>query len=677
MGKCVAPVVPAGLRHQDPVRQARRPAQQRRYHDRYGRRSGGRTDDPPRLPRRVRGAARVRDGGLRGHQGPLCPRSARSDRHAVGIYLSPAPVPIRSAVVGADRPDRARLPAVGRDAVYAPGPGSHLEGVGRRIVLRSGLSSERLVPDYGVNCLRFLEGMFAFALWDNRKKRLFIARDRLGEKPLHWAIFDNQFLFGSEIKAILANPAANRRLNVAAMEKYLALEYVPAPDSIFESINKLMPAHYMLIERGQIKIQLYWDSNVAQSDIKESEAKQKLLELLDRSVELRLISDVPLGIFLSGGIDSSTITALAARRSSKPIKTFSIAFADRSFDESEHAKMVARHIGTEHHVIRFQPEQAFETMNELWQILDEPIADPSILPTYFLSKMTRKSVTVALSGEGSDELFGGYPTYQAHRLAYLWNAIPSKFRHYVLESAIASLPVSLNNLSFDYKLKRFVAAINESPMRRHLQWMGAISLREQKKLIRSEFFGQAKREARSPNFQAEEELIQHISQSVALANKQGTLDVVDKAMRLDLGTYLPDDLLVKSDRASMAASLETRLPFLAYPLVEFALSLPPSLKVRGITTKYLLKKAAAPLLPHRTIHRPKKGFGIPVAKWLNNDFRSLTDEYLGSDFIQAQGIFNSNYIQELLTRHRQGQSDYRKELWTLLTFQCWWHKYLR
>jgi asparagine synthase (glutamine-hydrolysing) len=537
-----------------------------------------------------------------------------------------------------------------------------------------------LYEEYGVDCLQHLEGMFSFALWDARKGQLLIARDRMGEKPLHWGIFEGQLVFGSELKALLTHPKTRKQLNLLALQKYLALEYVPAPDSIFEGIHKLMPGHFMLVRNGNVEIKNYWTPKVETlKAISEEEAAAKLFELLDRSIQLRLISDVPLGVFLSGGVDSSSIAALAQARSSSAIKTFSVGFADPSFDESEYAQAVATHLGTDHEVIEFQPDMALETMQELWEILDEPIADASIVPTFFLSKMTRRKVTVALSGEGGDELFGGYPTYQAHRLAGVWNRVPSMLRKSVIEPTLRALPVNMNNLSFDYKVKRFIGSASESPVQRHLRWMGSISLNEQKKLINDTTRGARDSASTARQLaeaaQREEDFFDSTNSYFQLGTPKHSGDVVDRIMRLDLRTYLPDDLLVKSDRASMAASLEVRLPFLAFPLVEFALSLPSNLKVNGMTTKYLLKKAIAPYLPHRTIHRPKKGFGIPVAKWLNKDFRHLVDEMLGESFIQKQGLFEYEYINGLLSEHRQNQADRRKELWTLLMFQWWWRKY--
>jgi asparagine synthase (glutamine-hydrolysing) len=517
-----------------------------------------------------------------------------------------------------------------------------------------------LYEEYGTDCLRFLEGMFAFALWDHERQRLFVARDRMGEKPLHWCVANGHFIFGSEIKAILEHPDAPKQLNAEALQKYLALEYVPAPDSMFAGINKLPPGHFLLVENGQVKIKSYWHPEESNHKMREREAQETLLEQLEESIRLRLISDVPLGVFLSGGIDSSLIAALAARNLNQPLKTFSIGFADQSFDESEHAAAVAAHLGTDHHVEIFDPHTGLQMMEQLDSFLDEPLADASIIPTYFLSKTARAHVTVALAGEGGDELFGGYPTYQAHRLAQIWTAIPASLRTSVLEPAIRSLPVSHANLSFDYKAKRFIAGAALPPVRRHLQWMGSIPLIEHAALLHPELLALSGSD--------------HLYPELGRALSNGS-DVISTIMQLDINTYLPNDLLVKSDRATMATSLELRLPFLAFPLVEFALNLPSHLKVRGSTTKYLLRKIAAPLLPASILQRPKKGFGIPVAKWLTHEFKPLVDELLNPEFIKMQQIFLWPYVNQLLEEHLNHRVDRRKELWTLLMFQMWWRKF--
>jgi asparagine synthase (glutamine-hydrolysing) len=528
-----------------------------------------------------------------------------------------------------------------------------------------------LYEEYGVDALKYLEGMFAFVIFDAKKNRLFAARDRMGEKPLHWTIADGKFIFGSEIKSIFVYPAVTKELDFSALQKYLALEYVPAPHSIFRGINKLLPAHCLLIENGAIQIHNYWRPELLSPPQSEVEAKEKLRSLLANSVQLRLISEVPLGVFLSGGIDSSTIAAIAAEKVTGKLKTFSIGFSDRSFDESQHAAVVAEHIGAEHESVQFEPDMARTTLTELWNFLDEPISDASIIPTYFLSKMTRRHVTVALAGEGGDELLGGYPTYQAHRYARLWRSLPLALRRNVLEPTLTRLPVSLNNLSFDYKVKRFIASVDQAPLSRHLRWMGSIPLAEQQELLLESSLAEADLSERSL---LEAPGLRRVFMPAWSEVNDDVSDIVDLISRVDLSSYLPDDLLVKSDRASMAASLEVRLPFLAYPLVEFALSLPSSFKLRGLTTKYLLRQVAAGYLPANIVNRPKKGFGIPVGRWLKHEFRPVVEELLGESFLRKQGIFRVGYVKRLTEQHLSGKVDRRKELWTLLMFQYWWRK---
>jgi asparagine synthase (glutamine-hydrolysing) len=439
---------------------------------------------------------------------------------------------------------------------------------------------------------------------------------------------------------------------------------VPAPLSIFDGIRKLLPAHYLLVQGGQLRSACYWTPKVSREKLPEQAAADKLIDLLGASTRLRMIADVPVGVFLSGGIDSSSIAALASKHISGKVKTFSIGFGDSSFDESTYAEAVAKHLGTEHHLAWFSPQVARATLEELWDFLDEPLADASVVPTFFLSKMTREHVKVALAGEGGDELFGGYPTYQAHKLAGVWRRVPKALRTNLIEPAIRSLPVSMNNLSFDYKAKKFIESANRSPVDRHLNWMGSLPLSEQVQLVKSDVLTLTREEDILPD---------------ALRLNKSELpddDVVSQIMKVDMITYLPDDLLVKSDRSSMAASLEVRLPFLAFPLVEFALSQPSSYKVHGMTTKYLLKKAVAPLLPESILKRPKKGFGIPVAKWLRQEFKPLVDELLSESFVKRQGIFEWNYIKRLLEEHEAERFDRRKQLWTLFQFQWWWRKFM-
>ncbi|MBP7864249.1 asparagine synthase (glutamine-hydrolyzing), partial [bacterium] len=344
-----------------------------------------------------------------------------------------------------------------------------------------------LYQEHGLSCLDHLEGMFAFAIYDKNQKRLLIARDRMGEKPLHYAIVNNHLVFCSEIKGILAFPGFKKEVDSFALRQYMALEYVPAPRSIFAGINKLPPASYLLVENGQIKTKTYWQIPRQENQMGEREALTRLKELLDESIKLRLISDVPLGVFLSGGIDSSIITAMAAKHVSHKLQTFSIGFEEASFDESTHAQAVADHIGTKHTMMRFKADDIVASLSKIWEYLDEPLADASIIPTYLLSKMTKEHVTVALSGDAGDELLGGYPTYLAHNLAGYFNIIPSGVLHRLINPMVSMLPVSHNNLSFDFKVKRFLGSVDKDAAERHFRWMGSIAPEKHKDLFTQEF----------------------------------------------------------------------------------------------------------------------------------------------------------------------------------------------
>lgn len=529
-----------------------------------------------------------------------------------------------------------------------------------------------LYQEYGLGCLDYLEGMFAFAIYDTVKKRTLIARDRMGEKPLHYAIVDDHLVFCSEIKGILAFPGFKKDIDPFAARQYLALEYVPAPRSMFAGINKLPPASYLLVENGNIKTETYWQIPRQENEMGEREALARLKELLDESIKLRLISDVPLGVFLSGGIDSSLITAMASKHVSHKLQTFSIGFEEASFDESSHAQAVASHLGTRHTMMKFKADAIVQSLSKVWEYLDEPLADASIIPTYLLSKMTKESVTVALSGDAGDELLGGYPTYLAHNLAGYFNLIPAGILHRVINPMVSMLPVSHNNLSFDFKIKRFLGSVDKQAAERHFRWMGSIAPEKHTELFTKQF--RHKLAGNEPETyqklvdQIDWDYFGHVGRKV-----EGSL--IGSIMHLDLLTYLADDLLVKSDRASMAASLEVRVPFLAYPVVEFARQLPPDLKVRGFKTKYLLRKLASQYLPENIVERPKKGFGIPVARWLQSDLKPLVDVLLSRNYVGEQNIFEWNAVSSLLEDHMNKKADRRKELWTLLMFQCWWDKY--
>ena len=516
-----------------------------------------------------------------------------------------------------------------------------------------------LYEEYGDEMMRELNGMFAFALWDSRKRRLLIARDRFGEKPLYWGVFDNTLLFASEPKVLLAHPSVKPALNLRALRHYLSFDYVPAPLSIYEGINKLPAAHKLTLERGRVEVERYWrlSYKTAEPLPTEEEAAQRLRELMADAVRMRLVSDVPLGVLLSGGVDSSTIAALAAASSSEAVKTFSISFAEASFDESAYARAVAKFLGTDHHEERLSANLAANLVSEIGAWMDEPFSDPSLVPTYLLSRFTRKHVTVALGGDGGDELFAGYPMYGGLRWAELYKRVPQFMRGGVVEPLIRLLPVKTKNLSFDYKALRFITGARYDPVARHHVWFGSFTPEEQMELLT--------REALTAGD------VEIYAQARQIADECDSDELVTRMQSVDTRLYLAEDILTKVDRASMAVSLEVRAPFLDPRVAEFAASLPSRYKLRGQKTKYILKKAVKGLVPPFVTRRGKKGFGVPVAEWLKVKLRPLARDLLSPERVRRAGVFNADYVARLQDEHERGVANHRKLLWTLLMFELW------
>jgi asparagine synthase (glutamine-hydrolysing) len=513
--------------------------------------------------------------------------------------------------------------------------------------------------EHGIAALDALEGMFALAVWDEPTRTLVLARDRAGIKPLYYALLPDQLVFASELKAILEHPGIGRTLDLTSLSHYLAHEYVPAPRAILEKVRKLPAGHWLSYTDGRVKVEPYWDARPAQHRaISLDEAVAELRSTLDVVVRQHLVSDVPLGVFLSGGVDSSTVAALAVRHVGGKLQTFSIGFEDRSFDESVHAERVARALGTEHHADVLSPRACLQLMERLPDLLDEPLGDASLLPTYLLSSFTRKSVTVALSGDGGDEMFAGYPTYQAHRLARAYARAPRFVRDRLVRPLVERLPVSPDNLSLDFKLKRFASGIDADELERHAMWMGSFTPAEQGRLFTP---GVLAAMPAAPSYD-------HIRDIAAPASRATPLA---RMLYLDLKTYLGEGVLTKVDRASMACSLEVRVPLLDRRVVELATSLPDDLKLRRFTTKYVLKRIARSLLPREIVDRPKKGFGIPLARWFRHELGGLLDDALGSTAVRRHGLFRPEAVEDLVTEHRLGRADHRKKLYTLLAFQLW------
>jgi asparagine synthase (glutamine-hydrolysing) len=521
--------------------------------------------------------------------------------------------------------------------------------------------------EWGEAMVERLNGMFAFAILDLRRRRVLLARDRMGIKPLHYAVDGRRLVFASELKALLRDPVLRRDIDPVALDEYLALEFVPSPRSIVRGISKLPPAHTLewFLGSGMHRLHRYWSPTLGEETGSSSgdvdERAEELRVVMRESVRKELISDVPLGVFLSGGIDSSAVTAMMSQLGSD-VKSFSVGFAERSFDESRYARQVARHLGTDHHELTLEPSMLLDLISQLPTLLDEPLGDASIIPTYLLSAFTRRHVKVALGGDGGDELFAGYPTLQAHRLAGYYNRAPRLLREGLIEPVVRRLPVSRDNLSFDFRAKRFVSGAARPVAERHRRWMGSFAAEERTALLSADVREQLKG-----------------SGHIRVAEHEGAApaDLLNQVLLMDMRLYLENDILVKLDRASMMASLEGRVPLLNNDFVEFATRLPLDMKLRGLRPKFLLKRALRGLLPDDILNRPKKGFGIPVAHWFRGPLKEQMLSVLSPERVAGKGFFDPAAVKRLIGDHLSGRKDNRKQLWTLFVFELWHDGYVK
>ncbi|MDD4900821.1 MAG: asparagine synthase (glutamine-hydrolyzing) [Patescibacteria group bacterium] len=524
--------------------------------------------------------------------------------------------------------------------------------------------------EYGGQCFEYFNGMFAVALYDARNKKLILARDRMGKKPLYWGIFNNTLVFASELKALLKHPRVSAELDLSSLNKYLLHEYVPTPHSILQGIKKLEPGHYLEYDGRAVKKKKFWDITFQSSitsaswrnQLRIEEAVAELDNIINQAVKSRLMSDVPLGIFLSGGIDSSTIAYYAQKNSARKIKTFSIGFKEGSFNESGYARRAANFLGTEHYEKILSADDSLKLIPKIADLLDEPMADASIIPTYLLSEFTKQAVTVALGGDGGDELFCGYDTFIAHKIAAIYDKIPLAVRKKIIEKIALSLPTSFNNISFDFKAKKFIDGFYGKKEYRHQRWLGAFNKNQREKLFLPEVWGELK---------DQNEFIEIDNYLVNLKEES----YFNQMIYLYLRMYLMDDILVKVDRASMFNSLEVRAPLLDYRVVDFVNSLPLDFKINGFKTKHILKRLMADKLPKEIIYRPKKGFGLPLAAWLTKELKPLVVDLLSETRIKKRGLFNYQYINQLLEDHFSRRADNRKLIWTLMVFQMWREKW--
>ena len=516
--------------------------------------------------------------------------------------------------------------------------------------------------EWGGEMVERLNGMFAFAVHDRRRRSVLLARDRMGIKPLHYAIDGDRLVFASELKALLRDPALRKGIDPVALDDYLAYEFVPSPSSIVKGISKLQPGHTLTWSPAESRHELrrYWSPqlnldgggdgvSIERGRSLEGDCEE-LRSVLRESVRKELISDVPLGVFLSGGIDSSAVAAMMTQLGGE-VKSFSVGFAERSFDESAHARLVARHLGTEHHELTLEPAMLLDLVPKLPELLDEPLGDASIIPTFLLSEFTRKHVKVALGGDGGDELFAGYPTLQAHRLAGYYLLAPRLLREGLVEPVVRRLPVSRGNLSFDFRAKRFVSGAAYPTAERHQRWMGSFDREERRALLA--------RDVRQVEMDVPE------------------VDPLNQVLLLDMRLYLENDILVKLDRASMMASLEGRVPLLNNDFVEYATQLPLNMKLRGLRSKFLLKRALRGVLPDAILNRPKKGFGIPIAHWFRGPLKEQMRSVLSPERIAREGFFEPGAVARLIDDHLNGRRDNRKQLWTLFAFELWHDGYLK
>ena len=548
-----------------------------------------------------------------------------------------------------------------------------VESRGHRLATRS--DCEVLVhlwEDEGPDMLSRVDGMFAVAIWDSRARTLLLARDRMGKKPLYWATPGRDVVFGSELRAVLAHPDVQRRVSMESLYRFLTLDFVPTPYSIIEGVRKVQPGGWVLIGPDGVREGRFHELRIPEmlQDIDQATAATEVWNELVRATGQRLESEVPLGVFLSGGLDSSAVlAAMAEHVDPATISTFTIGFEDPSFDESGPARQIAGHYGTRHHQKILSGNDALALVQETPEIADEPLADYSIMPTALLARFARQHITVALSGDGGDELFHGYDTFRADRWARIAESFSPEFvRKNLLPKAAGLIPVTDRNMGLDFKVGRMIRGLKYGRFERHLAWTGSFDP--------------------AAVLGPDGLLVPDVAQSLApfssdpypdaarvLAGTEG-LDPMKRLSVLYARLYLLDGVLVKVDRASMNTALEVRSPFLDTAMVELALTLPADLNLRSGTTKHLMRRALAKRLPPGILTLPKKGFGVPVASWLRGDLRPLLEYHLSADRLRRQGLFRPEAVRNLVDAHMSKKMNCRKELFNLLVFQLWHERWL-
>jgi asparagine synthase (glutamine-hydrolysing) len=516
--------------------------------------------------------------------------------------------------------------------------------------------------EYGKDFVTLLNGMFGFALWDDNRKKLILGRDRLGVKPLYYYMDNGTLAFASEIKALIACEDVPRAVDLEALDEFLTFEYILAPRTLLKGVKKLLPGHLLILEGRHVQDVCYWTPSLQTKPWTEEQACHALRSELKDAVKRRMISDVPLGAFLSGGIDSSIVVGLMSQLDSRPVKTFSIGFEDASYNELDYARLVARHFGTDHTEEVLRPDP-ISFLDNFTRYLDEPIGDVSIFPMFLVSGLARQKVTVALSGDGGDELFGGYDSYIANGLGRVYGNYVPKSLQKVFANAADQLPPTEHKKGWTNKVKRFLEGIQLPADLEQYRWMTFLHETDRRALYSREFQNALPLE----NAYARLRQILHAAQCQDSLNRQ---------MYADMKVYLPEDILAKVDQSSMAMSLEARGPFLDYRVVELALSMPGHMKIRGSQRKYILKKAFADLIPEVVLKRKKEGFSIPMKNWLKQELKSVLQELLDEKTLAKLGFFNWSAVNHMVQEHLCGKQNHAHRLWCLMVFVMWHRKYI-
>jgi asparagine synthase (glutamine-hydrolysing) len=511
--------------------------------------------------------------------------------------------------------------------------------------------------EYGLDAISHLHGMFGFALWDETRQRLLLARDRAGKKPLYYTYVNGKLLFASEIKALLYHPDVKREVNLQALGDFLSVRYVPGPATLFASIYKVLPGHWLLCEAGALREECYWDVHFAPgSHDAEATYLAGIRSHVRRAVEERMVADVPVGSLLSGGVDSSIITGTMSQLTNKKIQTFAVGFDHPEYSELPYARLVARHFQTEHHELVIQSSD----LAQYWPLLtwhrDEPVSEPSDLGVYMISQLARQYVKVVLSGEGGDELFAGYPKYVVDWLAHYYHLLPHSLRTQLIQPMLEHLPYKMR------KVKMAARTLSQDSPERWIQWFGI-------------FHPPLKAALLTPGIQAQIDM--DSSRTFRNWLKRGQpRDDLSAMLYLDTKVWLPDNLLMKSDKMTMAASLEARIPLLDEHLVEYAAMIPSSLKIKSFQAKYLLKRAFADMLPEQILTRKKMGFNVPTGIWFREGQRGLITGLLLSERLKSRGYFNTQCIASMLREHLEGKTNYQAQLFTLASLELWFRVFI-